>query len=160
MRYPIQLIIWLKMPGVISEKSDHLLKYLFFMYQQIFPVEEMGAVQFWDLPTPPKTSTVWQPANDLIVRQTGFVRPIISVSATFWNINTCDELRVDRLTIWATLLSKDSRNDKAKMCLGLNYWLFFKLKLIYFAEGRQCSVLQNCKEPSDVWHKEIGFLPL
>lgn len=42
------------MPAVIPEKSDSLFKYLFFTYQQIFPGEEMGALQFWDLPTPPK----------------------------------------------------------------------------------------------------------
>lgn len=78
---------------------------------------------------PSRMSTAWQSVNDLIVRQTWFVRPIISVSATFWNINTRDELRVDGWTIWATLLNKYSRNDMAKICSRLNYGIAFNWTL-------------------------------
>lgn len=53
LRYLTQLHIWQKTPAVIAENSDSLFKYLFFIYQQIFPVEEMGAVEFQDLLTPP-----------------------------------------------------------------------------------------------------------
>ena len=128
-RYPTQLLILLKMPGVISENSDSLFKYLLFIYQQIFSSGGNGGNAVLGPSNPSRMSIAWQSVNDLIVRQTGFVRPIISVSATFWNINTCDELRVDWLTFRATLLNKDSRNNMAKICPRLNYGIAFNWTL-------------------------------
>lgn len=128
-RYPTQLLILLKMPGVISEHSHSLFKYLLFIYQQIFSSGGNGGNAVRGPCNPSRMSTAWQSVNDLIVRQTRFVRPVISVSATFWNINTRDELRVDWWTIWATLLNKDSRNDMAKICSRLNYGIVFNWTL-------------------------------
>lgn len=125
--------------------------------------QRRGVAQFCDL-WPLQLNTVWQSANNLIVRQTGFVKLMISIPATFRNLNMCYGLCVDRMVFWSFLLSRVEEWQERISYLGVIIYIVFQTLnvwfiLICFAKCSYCFMLQSCSELSKLYFQRDGEFP-